>query len=592
MVRTISWAVVLLAACGRIGFDELDDVGLFTAVPLPQGGSVSMLAMGPPGEAYAYYRGRGVLRTADGGATWTHCAPESLRSLVVASDGTVYAGHYDGDVFMSRDRCATWTSTNLATDANDLAVDGTTVWAATGAGVQRFDGTGWQLVPAPLTGLRAIDISAGLMLAGSDGGGIMSSTDGVTWTIQNVGLGNRKISDVAIGSSTQLYAAERNDVGLGGFYRSVDGGATWTMMYSEGGTGDVVAVDPTNADHVLFASYNVFLESMNGGMTWMTLDVPELGNSTRYGGAFDAAGSAYLLTGRGLFYRSSTGAFTPRYDGVNAWALEAVATSPSRDQIFWAAEGGLFRSSDGGETFALYSGDAMMRANCTDVIVSASDPGTVFTSGSHIRKSTDGGQTFAIVLTPGSANLYYVQSLASSSTRIFGGTGAQVVYADAPYTTWTGVPIVTGQQRENEDMVVLPDGSVIAVTDEQGVFRSIDNGATFQELVGAPISARRAWAAGDGTLLVGSSDGLWAYEGSTWVSRGLAGEFVPGLLIVDDTWIAATKSNVYVSRDEGATWVVMPGLANKASSALALDRDGNLLVGTGGYGLYRAPFPR
>jgi hypothetical protein len=46
-----------------------------------------------------------------------------------------------------------------------------------------------------------------------------------------------------------------------------------------------------------------------------------------------------------------------------------------------------------------------------------------------------------------------------------------------------------------------------------------------------------------------------------------------------------------MSRDDGVVWEVLPGLDDREPRSLGIDRDGNLLVGTRGSGLFRAPYP-
>jgi len=98
----------------------------------------------------------------------------------------------------------------------------------------------------------------------------------------------------------------------------------------------------------------------------------------------------------------------------------------------------------------------------------------------------------------------------------------------------------------------------------------------------------------DGTILVGTSDGLWQISGDHIKSLsgggGLSGNEFAGLLETADgsVWIGYSRGLRRVYPDgKSEDYGVAQGLVDPKVSALQIDRDGNLWIGTYDGGLYR-----
>ncbi len=564
---------------------------MFTPVTLLTGGRANDVEFdGATGELFAWFSRRGAFRSADGGASWTECAPSVAESMAVGPDGSVYLAVEDGDVVVSTDRCATWQTTALGVPANALVHDATRLLAATELGLRSFDGNTWSVVTTPFEGtrLRTVVTYGTTILIGSDSMGVARSIDGGQgWTVTNTGLSNFRVVSLAFAPSQpdRVYAVEGSaGATTGGLFRSDNGGSSWTMLYGNGGYD--VAVDPADPDHVVFANFNQLFEVFDG-TTATPVAAPELENGNTHGIAFDTSGGYYVATTRGVFHRQGAGSFSPRHGSIDAWRLERASTSTSRDTIHFATATGVLRSADGGKTFALTSMDFGPTAELNDVLASTTSPGTVYAAGRYVSRSTNDGAAFAIVFDSEIGNGYDVNALAESGTRVLGATNTRVVFADPPLSSWTSVTI-GGTNQKCTDIVASARG--VTVLCETGVYESTDNGQSFLPLAGAPIGAIAIEVAND-TLFVGTGDGLFTHASSGWTRRGLAGRQVHGILVDGTTWVVATDLDVHASNDDGATWAVLSGLAGRNPRALVRDRDGALLVGTAGYGLFRTPFP-
>jgi photosystem II stability/assembly factor-like uncharacterized protein len=172
-------------------------------------------------KAYIGYNG-GVVRTADGGTTWTkQASPSYLAGYALAIDksapNTVYAGSYKA-AYKSTDGGANWTeySKGLFGGASKLLVQGQIVHFASHAGIFRSvnggglfapghkgmlaaDITGFVRVPA---GTGAADGGAATFYAAAGGYGIFKSTDGTAWS---------KLADFQGSDSVAHIVAPRSD---------------------------------------------------------------------------------------------------------------------------------------------------------------------------------------------------------------------------------------------------------------------------------------------------------------------------------------------------------------------------------------------
>ena len=335
------WVAVLtvcaLALLGTLAVADTVDPALFGALKWrsigPYRGGRALAVTGLPGNPDTFYFGAvagGVWKTTDAGATW-----------VPLTDGTPISSVGALGVAPS---------------------DHNVIYVGTGEAAPRGDMT--------------------------YGDGVYKSVDGGrTWS--HVGLADsRQIGALVVdprNADTVLVAAFGHAFGPSGergIYRTTDGGKSWTrVLYKDDQTGAIdVTFDPNDPRIVYGALWQARRQPWNfssggpgsglyrsgdGGVTWTRLSgngLPE-GILGRIHVSVSAADSrrvyAMIEAHAGGLYRSDDGGgHWARVSGdgrltQRAWYFSTVLADPKQVDTVYAANTGLFRSTDGGKTFEL-----------------------------------------------------------------------------------------------------------------------------------------------------------------------------------------------------------------------------------------------
>lgn len=282
---------------------------------------------------------------------------------------------------------------------------------------------------------------------GATGGGLWKTVDGGSnWkNLSDKKIGGN-IGAIAIAPSDEniLYVGEgentmRGNVaeGLGGMWRSNDGGKTFTNIGLKEGRHIIrIVVHPRDPNTVWAAVVGHLFgpnpergvyKTTDGGKTWkQTLFVNnqtgcsdlvmEPGNpSVLYAGMWRVQRTPHSMEsggeGSGL-YKSTDGGDTwvniSQNKGLpkGVWGIVGVAVAPSNtDKLYTIIEnaaGGMFVSNDAGATWTLTSSDNNIRQRAwyySKVFVSPTNENLVYALNVNFMRSTDGGRTFSGVNT-------------------------------------------------------------------------------------------------------------------------------------------------------------------------------------------------
>lgn len=408
------------------------------------------------------------------------------------------------------------------------------VWLVTEAGLLRGEGDSWFPPPVgpPLSNVQAVVAGEGTVLVGGEGGTAYSIDDGKTWY--------RGASDGTVASVTCLAISpswQRDGVALAGtngtgIVRSSDGGRSWQS--SSFGLDHLAilslttAPDWTKREIVFAATIDGFYRSASGGRAWKSIDLGPVAGSAQdvaFSPAFADDGTVLVGTESGGIFRSSDGgeSWTPWGVGIGSPAgsspINALWFCPDRQHVgiclAATADGIIFRSKDGG---AIWSEVARVG---TPVLCLFEAHGTVYAglNKDGFVVSTDLGKTWK-----------WGRVAARGFTRFAAGRDA-THYASGPLT---------------------------------GLWYSEDGGNTWNEVESpqeASVIHAFATAPDRSCLLAGTSQGLFVSDdgGRTWLGSGVRDHvhviaFAPRFANNHRIYIGTHEGIVACSKDGGISW--------------------------------------
>lgn len=369
----------------------------------------------------------------------------------------------------------------------------------------------------------------------------------------------------------------------------------------------------------------VLMRGGAGANTWQSLG--PWGGEVRGVAADGASWNEYAATwGAGVYRRTPGGAWEPVGSGVvhhRVYDVELV--EPGSPRVFAATAGGLFSSSNGGESWSL------LPLPATDIRVVRADPANPMvvyagTAGGGVYKSIDGGSSWEARnngLTSLNLNLFIndIAVAAEAPQRLYLASEGGVFRSQDGGDSWVRIGIDQGGGPAVRITAVAIDSSRVGTVYagmEGAVWLTMDFGAnwapTFVSTEAGGINAIVADAANPGTVLAATS-GRGVVRSADWgaswqaFDSGLADRRVLALIqrTSDGTWLAGTVPGGVYRRGSGpAGWVAeTTGIAaftvRSVSAPLVPAAGGprrELLAGTTAglfwhvsHGLERAPAP-
>jgi len=641
-------------------FDHGPTAPIGAVAAAPSDGAVLYAGSGQPEPRYDVASGEGMFRSTDGGATWTGIGlertraigrirvdPRDAKTLLVAAVGDMFAANPERGVFRSTDGGASWSHTlaiNADTGAVDLAADPAdpnTVFAAA-----------WQVRQYPW---QSYFTPAG----GPDSGVYKSTDDGVTWTrLTGAGwprgpLGRISLAATRTASGLRVYAVVSDDK-VGGLYRSDDGGASWARINDEqaatsyyasrvtvdpkdpdrvylvgqsvrrcdhGGAaceivkgapgGDdyhFVWISPEHPDHMAVTSDQGAQVSVDGGRTWSTwynqptAQVYHLADDRRfpyhiYAGQQDS-GTVSIAS------RSDYGAISLRdWTPVGGDERDFDIPDPDDPNIVYATGlgGGLnrfdARTGQSANIAPYLLRNYGQRQTTTDhhfvwvtpMAVSRAGPTTLYLGAEVVWASTDRGAHWSVI----SPDL---TGKSAGAQRCDG----DIALADAKTCGYGGIWTLTPSPRHAGELWVGTDDGLVQLTRDGGAHWSNITPpriAEWAKIASIDVSASEdgaAYIAVDGQRLGDRDPHAWATHdyGATWteISGDLPrGHFVS--VVRADTErhgliFAGTDTGVYASWDEGAHWRPLQGNLPTAWVRDLLIHDDDLVAGTQGRSIW------
>ncbi len=611
------------------------DNGFFSSGPMLDIGRVTAIAPSPAGSLFIGTASGGVWQSSSGGY-WTPLTDTQCNLTIGAlsidpADATVLFAA-TGEYNVNSWGCGILRSTDGGVSWTQL---GATSFRVTVGGVPRGSASfGKILVSRPPGGSVATTV-----LIGATNVGVFRSGDGgSTWSYVLTGATASVVAHptqagvVYAGNSDNFTASRR------GVYKSVDNGATWTVLPAlPGVTGD-------NIERIELA---------------VTAAAPNLvyaavgGSDFRLLGLFlwdDAAGTWKQLAATGLYGGSPRGNF-----GAQSWYNLAIAVDP-RDagRVYLAGVRG-FKSVDGGATF-----DAMGMEIHTDwhsIVIDPRNPDIMYAgTDGGVFVSTDVGNSWVSRNAGLTVTQYYPGiSAGPNGSQIMGGsqdngtlvyTGSMywngfsggdggytainydnpsILYSETQWTPNTGAVIIrfdgtsasvrtSGIQGADRaafipPYVMDPATSTTLYFGTHRLYKTTNEGSLWN-----PISSDLTKGSGNittiavsktdpGTVYVGTSDGMVNVTrdgGSTFTptTTGLPNRYVTRIAVdpSDATHALLTVSgfasgHVFETKNAGANWSdISAGLVDAPANAIAFVPGIGIMVGTD-VGVFQAPSP-
>lgn len=530
------------------------------------------------GEGYVAWQGgaafgRGIYRSEDAGATW---------QLLASTDREEFSYVYDVDF-----------------DPHETG----TVLACTGSGVYRSSngGDGWtRVLTRPVLPFSATVVhnktDAGVVYSALEGAGIFRSTDhGRSWTgPHGTGIDVDRYSRIVLAAAPSdgdiVYAAFTGaNEQCAGIFRSDDRGGSWravaiprsdlfgdTYMGGQGRFNSSLAVHPTNPD-ILWAGGIDLYRSGDGGGTWR-----QVSNWYRF----------------------------QKYPYVHADNHVILFNPSNGEEVFSASDGGLFRTTDGGLSFAemsegmvtvqFHSGTPHPR---TDLVIGGTiDNGTLTAFDGERWSEVAGGDGGYTAIDPTDpryvyAELYYLHFMRSTD---FGRT-FQVSMIGIPRAAGFGssdpVAFIAPFEMSPQDSRVLYAGTnrLYKTTNRAESWAPISTnlaGEGYITAIGASPSDAR-------TLYIGASKGraqVTTDGGASWtrIDGGLPGRWITDIAVSARDARRAVYSvsgfgggHVFLTTNGGTNWrdisgTGLAGLPDVPANTVLWhpQRDSALYVGT------------
>lgn len=503
-------------------------------VPVGSMGSVAVadsdphviwLGTGSDGVRSNVSTGRGIYRSGDAGKTWefrglynagqigaVRIHPTNPDIVWVAAYGDIFKPNAERGVFKTTDGGKTWKKTLYVSDS-------------TGAMDVELQPGNPNVVYA---WMNRIERKPWTIISGSREGGFYKSSDGgETWTRkQATGLPTELIGKgniaVTAANPQRLYALVEALPG-GGLYRSENAGESWQLVNSTPGLitrpfyYTSLNADPTNAD-VVYGGAETLYKSTDGGMTVTPFRTPHGDNHDLW---INPNNSNTMV-------QSNDGGANVSFDGGKTWSSQDVQPTAEFYGV-WL---------DNAFPYKLYMAQ---QDNSTYVVPSVNDPFNI----AGIRTGP-GCETGPIIPHPADPNLihgnckgqYYVQNVAAGVTKAY-WIGAQSLYGN------DGGDLIFRMQRTTP-MATSPHDPKVLYYGSQYLHRTRDNGATWQKISPDLTAFPKCCQGGSGQPITRDVTGEEFYSTLYAITES---PLEKGVI-----WTGSNDGPFSVTRDDGKTW--------------------------------------
>ncbi len=224
----------------------------------------------------------------------------------------------------------------------------------------------------------------------------------------------------------------------------------------------------------------------------------------------------------------------------------------------------------------------------------AADNGYLFaciSNGAPLYRSTDNGTTWKKTSMPKDNDIY---SIATKDSIIFAAS-TKGIYRSCDYGTTCLAPdsVLKGGVKS---LIILSNGTLCAGTYSNGIYRSIDNGATWiQSNTGLSSLKISALASTDSNFIVAATNGEGIYVsnngGNSWKiqSTEVRLNYTHTLAVTKEGHIYAGTDNygIFRSKDSSVSWDQMTSDISSKVYAIVISASNVIYAGTSQQGVYK-----
>lgn len=485
----------------------------------PSNANIIYAGTGDPNLTFRTHLGNGIYKSTDAGATWTNLglAMESIISKIIVDptdSNIVYAAtmglpsekNIFRGLYKSIDGGNSWNNILFISDSAgviDILLDPTNPQIIYAAGWNSMSGN---------------SMTINVLRSGPDAKIYKSVDGGANWTVLSGGLPTGNMSRIGLAMSgtnpNVLYALYvGSDQHFEGIYKSIDAGVSWgaiptaslpsfTLYYGFGWYFGKIAVNPADDNEIFVLGVDLY-KTTNGGVSW-TLAAPEWWFYDVHADKHDLLylnSTTILLATDGGLYKTTIGG------GANLGDWEDIENIPNT-QFYRVAV-------NPHDTVNYYGG--------------TQDNGT--TSGSsdsiNLWERVYGGDGFTAIFHPSNPNIYYVES-----------QGGSIMYTDDGGSSYQGATSgIPFSDRKNWDMpyIMSNDNPGLLYAGTHRIYKH--NGAPWG-----------IWQAISGDLTDGN---IWGATISTIAESPLNGNYL---------YAGTSDANVWRSLDGGNNWQNITGI--------------------------------
>lgn len=652
-------------------------------------GRVSALAVSPNGTLYAGTAGGGLWSSTNNGQTWTPLTDSqpslSIGAIAVAPSNpqVIYVGtgedHLAGDSFYgmgvlrSTDGGKSWTDLGSSIfDGQDISrvlvdpTDANTVYVAGSIGLYKSTDGGLSWTDIGLVAFANTNVSdlsmdpqnPQVVWAAVPGSGIWKTSDGGTTWVSGQGLpsaadiGNTALA-VAPSAPNVVYASIAGPGpyagDLVGMYASSDGGSTWSQLTAtpdyfsqsyfygsgtaaQGWYDNTLAVNPTHPNEVVAGGIGL-AETTDGGQTWVDLNGatppnpaggPYTIHPDQHALAFDSQGDVYIGNDGGVWEITALGALndlntnlsvTQFYPGMtvegNGSTILAGAQDNGTLQYLGVPGWAEMWNGDGGMTAADATGQDVMAETPPGNLAWSTDGGQIFTPIQNVGNVNQPNWVAPIAMDPNfdsNGILYYGAGKVWRGIWISGSWSWTQLATHGPASSgqFTGVSAITIDPGNNQVLAAgWPDGTMQVSTDGGNTWSTVSSafpvtGKWITDIAIEPTSNSTPYnlyvtVSGFGVPQgsqgkVGAAHVLESTDGgTTWtdLSGNLPNAPANAVLPTAQGPVVGTDVGVFIRPNGSTSWSALgTGLPNTQVVDLKLDQNGNLYAATHGRGVW------